>query len=122
MASQIPKLYMVTLIKSGIGKPYWEKRTLDALGLTKIQKSIIHKNTPSINGMLRAVKHLVRVQPIVLRTDVENSPCGDKFVNSQGEFFIENPSQICEGVNGVNPRRRLRRKSAGLFRKRRNEK
>lgn len=82
-AVEVAKLHAVTLIRSGIGRPYWQKRTLEALGLTKLHKTMIHKNIPSVNGMLRSVKELVKVQPVVLRSDMENSP-------SRGEFFLDN--------------------------------
>ncbi len=90
MASRqaIPKLHAVTLIRSGIGKPYWQKRTLEALGLTKLHKTMIHKNTESINGMLLSVKELVKVQPIVFRTDLENSPTGGEVLLGNGQFFV----------------------------------
>ncbi|EDO33003.1 predicted protein, partial [Nematostella vectensis] len=58
------KLHAVTLIRSGIRQPWWEKRTLKVLGLTKLHKTVVHKNTPAVNGLLRSVKHLVDVTPI----------------------------------------------------------
>ena len=84
----IPKLHAVTLIRSGIGRPYWQKRTLEALNLTKMHKTVIHKNIPSVNGMLASVKELIKVQPIVFRTDIENSPSGGEFLQDNGHFFI----------------------------------
>ena len=90
MASQraAHKLHAVTLIRSGIGRPYWQKRTLEALGLTKLHKTMIHKNIPSVNGMLASVKELIKVQPVVLRTDVENSPSGKEFISDNAEYFV----------------------------------
>ena len=82
------KLHAVTLIRSGIGKPYWQKRTLEALGLTKLHKTVIHKNSPSVNGMLSSVKELIQIKPVVLRTDVENSPTGSQFYADNGQFFV----------------------------------
>lgn len=84
----IPKLHAVTLIRSGIGRPYWQKRTLQALNLTKLHKTVIHKNIPSVNGMLASVKGLIKVQPIVFRTDIENSPNRREFLQDNGQFFI----------------------------------
>ena len=56
---------MVTIkvkqIKSRIGAPKDQKRTLDALGLTKMNKVVEHEATPSIMGMINKVKHLVVV-------------------------------------------------------------
>ena len=84
-----PMLHAVTLIRSGIGRPHWQKRTLKALHLTKMHKTVIHKNTPSVNGMLASVKELIKVQPVVFRTDVEHSPTGDKFFLDNAEFFVD---------------------------------
>lgn len=92
MASKkaVPKLHAVTLIRSGIGRPYWQKRTLEALGLKKLHRTRIHKNTPSVNGMLASVKELIKVRPVVFRTDLENSPIpGQEFFLDNGHFFIK---------------------------------
>ncbi|MBR3021461.1 MAG: 50S ribosomal protein L30 [Bacteroidaceae bacterium] len=51
----------VKQIKSRIGAPKDQKRTLDALGLTKMNKVVEHEATPSILGMINKVKHLVVV-------------------------------------------------------------
>lgn len=88
----IPKLHAVTLIRSGIGRPYWEKKTLIALKLTKMHKTVIHKNTPTMNGHLASVKDLIKVQPVVLRTDLENSPNGGDFFQDNANFFIDEVS------------------------------
>ena len=62
----IHKLHAVTLIRSRIGRPWWEKRTLKSLKLEKLNQTIVHKNTPSVNGRLKMVKSLVKVTPIEL--------------------------------------------------------
>lgn len=111
------KLHAVTLIRSGIGRPFWERRTLDALGLTKLHQTIVHKNTPSINGMLRSVKDLVAVRPVVVRSDVAQSACGEGNLSSSGHFFIQNAGSLGEGIDATNPHRRRRRKSARLWAK-----
>jgi len=54
----------ITQIKSRIGSPKDQKRTLDALGLTKMHKTVEHDCTPSIEGMVRKVKHLVSVEKV----------------------------------------------------------
>ena len=88
----IHQLHAVTLIRSGIGRPYWQKRTLEALGLTKLHKTMIHKNIPSVNGMLLSVKELIKVRPVVLRTDMENSPTGGEIFLDDGQVFIKQES------------------------------
>ena len=47
--------------KSRIGAPKDQKRTLDALGLTKMNRVVEHNDTPSIRGLIRKVHHLVTV-------------------------------------------------------------
>jgi len=47
--------------KSRIGAPLDQKRTLDALGLTKMNRVVEHQDTPSIRGLIRKVNHLVTV-------------------------------------------------------------
>ncbi len=40
------------------------KKTLELLGLNKIHETIIHKNTPIVNGMLRKVIHCIDIKVI----------------------------------------------------------
>lgn len=54
----------VTQIKSRIGSDKKQKATLDALGLTKINKSVDHEDSPQIKGMIRKVSHLINVEEI----------------------------------------------------------
>ena len=48
-------------VKSRIGAPADQKRTLDALGLRKLNRVVEHESTPSILGMVDKVKHLVAI-------------------------------------------------------------
>ena len=45
--------------KSRIGAPKDQKRTLDALGLTKLNHIVEKEDTPNVRGMIRKVHHLV---------------------------------------------------------------
>lgn len=47
--------------KSRIGRPADQKRTLDALGLRKMNHVVEKEATPSILGMVNKVRHLVEV-------------------------------------------------------------
>jgi len=47
--------------KSRIGAPAVQKRTLDALGLKKMNNVVEHEATPSVLGMVEKVKHLVKI-------------------------------------------------------------
>jgi len=52
----------VTLVKSVIGSSESQKATVKTLGLTKINSSAEHNDTPQIRGMLRKVDHMVKVE------------------------------------------------------------
>ena len=48
-------------IKSRINCPKVQKRTLDALGLRKMNHTVVKEDNPSFRGMVQAVHHLVEV-------------------------------------------------------------
>ena len=52
----------ITLVKSGIDRKSNQKKTLHALGLRKIHRTIEVENTEQIKGMINVVKHLVEVK------------------------------------------------------------
>lgn len=54
----------ITQIKSRINAPKVQKLTLDALGLHKMNHSVVMEDTPSIRGMIKTVHHLVEVTNI----------------------------------------------------------
>ncbi len=47
--------------KSRIGAPIDQKRTLDAMGLTKMNKVVEKEDSPALRGMICKVRHLVTV-------------------------------------------------------------
>ncbi len=49
-------------VRSRIKCPKVQKRTLDALGLRKLNSVVEHEDSPSIRGMIEIVKHLVLVE------------------------------------------------------------
>lgn len=51
----------ITQIKSRINAPKVQKLTLDALGLHKMNHSVVKEDTPDIMGMVKRVHHLVKV-------------------------------------------------------------
>ena len=54
----------ITLRKSPIGRPPQHRVTLKTLGLTRLQKTVRHRETPAISGMVRQVGHLVEVRQV----------------------------------------------------------
>ena len=58
------KKYKVTQVRSTIKRPGAQKRTMEALGLKKINQTVEHPASPQIKGMIDAVRHLVIVEEI----------------------------------------------------------
>ena len=58
------KTLRITQIKSGIGFPSDQKRTVRALGLKRINHTVEQVDTPAMRGMIFKVKHLVKVEEI----------------------------------------------------------
>ncbi|HYK81964.1 MAG TPA: 50S ribosomal protein L30 [Gemmatimonadales bacterium] len=54
-------------VRSGIGRPAFERRTLEALGLKHHQATVVKKDHPALRGMLYQVRHLVEVTPAQAR-------------------------------------------------------
>lgn len=52
---------IIKQIKSRINCPATQKRTLDALGLRKMNHTVVMEDTPSVMGMVKKVHHLVEV-------------------------------------------------------------
>jgi len=52
------------LIKSPIGRPPQHRQTVKTLGLTRLHKTVRHKETPAIAGMVRQVSHLLAVREV----------------------------------------------------------
>lgn len=57
-----PKEIVITLKKSGIGKPKDQRATIKGLGFKRLNQSITRKDTPEIRGMIKKISHLVQVQ------------------------------------------------------------
>ncbi|MEO8147873.1 MAG: 50S ribosomal protein L30 [Bacteroidia bacterium] len=54
----------ITQIVSGIGHPERQKLTIRALGIRKLNHSVEKENTPQIQGMIRQVSHLVKIENV----------------------------------------------------------
>ena len=54
----------ITKTRSDINRPKRQKRTLEALGLKRINQSVEKEATPQIMGMVNTVKHLISVEEI----------------------------------------------------------
>ena len=54
----------VTLVKSTIGAVPKHKRTVEALGLKKMHKTVEMPDNGAVRGMIQNVRHLVKVEEI----------------------------------------------------------
>ncbi|MGL6175297.1 MAG: 50S ribosomal protein L30 [Cellulosilyticaceae bacterium] len=54
----------ITLVKSTIGAIPKHRKTIEALGLRKINSSNVHEDNAAIRGMIHSVKHLIKVEEI----------------------------------------------------------
>ena len=54
----------ITQTRSRIGSTARQKKTLDALGLRKMQATVEHDASPQIMGMVVKVRHLVKIEEI----------------------------------------------------------
>ena len=52
----------ITLVKSTIGYSKRQKGTVKALGLRRMNQTVVHQDTPVIRGMINKVSHLVKVE------------------------------------------------------------
>ncbi|HNY06641.1 MAG TPA: 50S ribosomal protein L30 [Bacteroidales bacterium] len=58
------KKLRIKQIKSAIHKPLRQKRTLEALGIKKMQYTVELEATPQIEGMVNKIQHLLSVEEI----------------------------------------------------------
>lgn len=54
----------LTQVRSTIKRPERQVRTMQALGLRKINASVEHEATPQILGMVEKVRHLVSIEEL----------------------------------------------------------
>ena len=52
----------ITLVKSTIGAVPKHKKTIEALGLTKMHKTVEVPDNAATRGMIKQVQHLVKVE------------------------------------------------------------
>ncbi len=54
----------ITMVRSVIGRPSDQRRTMVALGLRRMNHTIERPDNVSVRGMIFKVKHLVRVEEV----------------------------------------------------------
>ncbi len=58
------KRIKITLVRSTIGRLKKQKDTAIALGLSKVNKTVEHDDSPVIRGMVNRISHLVQVEEV----------------------------------------------------------
>ena len=56
------KMVKITLVKSTIGSTPYQKKVVEALGLGKLNSSVVLPNTPATMGSVNKVSHLLKVE------------------------------------------------------------
>lgn len=57
-------IYKITQVKSKIGSTKKQRATLETLGIRKMHHSVEREMTPTVEGMIKAVSHLVKVEEV----------------------------------------------------------
>ena len=52
----------IRLVRSVIGREIGQRRTVKALGLTRLHRSVEKEDTPTMRGMIHKVRHMVHVE------------------------------------------------------------
>ena len=60
------KKLRITQIKSYIGRPEKHRKVLRGMGLGRLNRTVVLKDTPEIRGMVRKVTHLVAMEEIAV--------------------------------------------------------
>lgn len=56
------EMIKITLRRSMIGRPDKHRKVVRAMGLRKVNRSVVIKNSPTIQGMIKKVHHLLEVE------------------------------------------------------------
>lgn len=54
----------ITQVRSTIGRPKGQGKTLRALGIRRMNHTVVHRDTPQIRGMVFKVQHLVKLEEL----------------------------------------------------------
>ena len=54
----------ITLVRSPIGYNRRQKRTVEALGLRRLNQTVVKPDNPAIRGMVRKISHLLTVEEV----------------------------------------------------------
>ncbi len=69
MSDQRNGVLRITLVRSTIGRPADQGRTVASLGLRKLNATVERPNNRSIRGMVTKIRHLVQVEELPAESD-----------------------------------------------------
>jgi large subunit ribosomal protein L30 len=64
----MPTRLEIKQVRSEIGSPRGHRGTLRALGLKRMNHTVIHDDTPVVRGMVRKVAYLLQVREVTTKT------------------------------------------------------
>jgi len=64
VAKKKSKKLKITQVRSGIGRQEGHRRTLRALGIKRHQQSVVHDDTPAIQGMISQISYMLDVKEV----------------------------------------------------------
>lgn len=64
-------LLRITLVRSLSGRNEYNRRVVQGLGLTRLHRPVVRKDTPEIRGMVKKVGHLLRVEEVGERGEAQ---------------------------------------------------
>ena len=111
-------LVKITQERSKIRCMEKHKRTLAALGLRRINHSVVHEDTPQIRGMIHLVRYLVRTEPVAGARSGETAakrkrkPAGMKKTGGAKKASTRNKRPRPVGILSPREASRARRKRA----------
>ena len=63
----------ITLVRSTIGRPADQGRTIASLGLRKLNSTVERPDNPSIRGMVSKIRHLVKVEELAAASEPQGN-------------------------------------------------
>jgi len=61
----------ITLVRSLSGRNEYNRRVVKGLGLTRLHRSVLRKDTPEIRGMVKKIECLLRVEEVGERGEAQ---------------------------------------------------
>lgn len=74
MSDETIGMLRIKLVRSTIGRPADQGRTVKSLGLRRMNSIVERPNSPSIRGMVAKIHHLVEVEEIAVGEAAESAP------------------------------------------------